>query len=95
MADGDGDGIGEYGSFLELSSAALVRGRGEPLSPPVLPAAFREVSLKGIVRRGGYNFRMLLPGRAGRPTWDTGPPWGADPPLRSDLRPRSSESEFP
>jgi hypothetical protein len=65
--------VGEYGCFRELSSAAFVRGRDVPLSPPVLPGAFRSVSNRGVVRRSGYNFRILLVDRAGRPTWDTGP----------------------
>ncbi|MGQ0613095.1 MAG: hypothetical protein ACT4PV_05085 [Planctomycetaceae bacterium] len=58
-ADEDADGVGEFGSFGELSGACPVRD-GKPLNPPVLSAAFREVK-GGRVTRGGYHYRIYLP----------------------------------
>ncbi|MCK6462146.1 MAG: hypothetical protein L6Q95_19860, partial [Planctomycetes bacterium] len=64
-ADEDQDGIGEYGSFAELSGAAGVRD-GKPLNPPVLSSAFKLVS-KGRAERNGYRYRIYLPGAGGLP----------------------------
>ncbi len=58
-ADEDADGVGEFGSFGELSGACPVRD-GEPLNPPVFSAAFREVN-HGRVTRRGYHYRIYLP----------------------------------
>jgi len=61
-ADENNNGIGEYGSFAELSGAAPVRA-GQPLDPPVLSKTFRTVAY-GRVEREGFYFRIYLP-RAG------------------------------
>jgi hypothetical protein len=64
-ADENRNGVGEYGSFAELSGAAGVRD-GTPLNPPVLSSAFRLVS-KGRAERSGYRYRIYLPGAGGLP----------------------------
>jgi hypothetical protein len=61
-ADENNNGVGEYGSFGELSGAAPVRD-GIPLNPPFLSPAFRDVA-GGRVERTGYYFQIFLP-RAG------------------------------
>jgi len=63
-ADGNNNGVGEYGGFKELSGGCNVRGSSQPLNPPVLSTAFRMVSSTGIVSRSGYLFRMFLPDAA-------------------------------
>lgn len=60
VVDLDGDGAGEPGTFLELSGAAPLRGRGIVLQPPVLSGVFRTADAAGIVSRSGYLFRMHL-----------------------------------
>lgn len=64
-ADGNGNGVGEYGTFAEMSGAVGVRG-GVFLRPPVLSTAFREVSSRGEVARHGYQFALYLPDSAGQ-----------------------------
>jgi hypothetical protein len=64
-ADENRNGVGEYGSFAELSGAAGVRD-GNVLNPPVLSSAFRLVS-KGRAERKGYRYRIYLPGAGGVP----------------------------
>ena len=61
-ADENRNGVGEYGSFGELSGAVEVR-EGDKLNPPVLSTVFRKVR-DGRAKRGGYYFRIFLP-RAG------------------------------
>jgi len=61
VVDEDGDGLGEYGTFADLSGAAAPRGRDTVLSPHVLSGAFRTRSLLGEVSRSGYQFRLWLP----------------------------------
>ena len=60
-ADQDGDGVGEYGGFLELSGAASGR-MGTPLMPPVLSSVFQQLSEDGEFERSGYVYRVFLPG---------------------------------
>jgi hypothetical protein len=62
-ADEDQDGVGEYGSFAELSGALGVRD-GAAFDPPALSAAFRNVA-GGCVERNNYRFRICLPGPNG------------------------------
>ena len=67
LADTDGDGEGEYGSFRELSAASFVRGdpkRGR-LAPPVMSGAFKSPDAKGVVTRSAYRFAIFLPARDG------------------------------
>ncbi len=65
-ADENNNGVGEYGSFGELSGGVGVRG-GSVLNPPVLSSAFRAVS-GSRVSRSGYLFQMYLPDSAGKGT---------------------------
>ena len=62
-ADENNNGVGEYGSFGEISAAVPVRGTGHTLSPPLLAPDFRTVQ-NGRVERHGYLFQVFLP-RAG------------------------------
>ncbi len=85
-ADIDGDGVGEYGTFGELTGTDGVRAdaaaanRGDPLTPPILSPALAAVSEQGIVTKSGYAFRIHLPGprgtatREGKAGWHTGGP---------------------
>jgi prepilin-type N-terminal cleavage/methylation domain-containing protein len=59
-ADGDSDGTGEYGGFIELSGAGIGR-MAEPLRPAVLSGAFRVLNTEGEVSRSGYFFKLYLP----------------------------------
>jgi len=64
-ADGNTNGVGEYGTFGEMSGAVGVRG-GAFLRPPVLSTAFREVSARGEIARHGYQFALYLPDASGQ-----------------------------
>jgi hypothetical protein len=79
--DCDADGIGEYGTFLELTGSvgvrqALVPGdiagsdfstQGTAVNPPILSPALANVDPNGIVTRKGYCFRIFLPDTTPRP----------------------------
>ena len=62
--DFDGDGIGEFGSFTELSGAGPGRMTGT-LVPPILSSVFRVLSEDSAghaaVNKSGYMFRIWLP----------------------------------
>jgi prepilin-type N-terminal cleavage/methylation domain-containing protein len=80
-ADGNGNGMGEYGTFAEMSGAVGVRG-GTFLRPPILSTAFREVSARGEVTRHGYQFALFLPDPSGEGLAELpggGPDAGIDP----------------
>lgn len=62
--DVDGDGIGEFGGFLEMSGARAPRGRDSP-TEPVLSGVFRTLQSDGSVSRSGYRIRMFLVGKDG------------------------------
>ncbi|MGQ0612750.1 MAG: DUF2950 family protein [Planctomycetaceae bacterium] len=62
-ADENNNGVGEYGSFGEMSGAVGVRG-GSVLNPPVLSTAFRTVAASRVTR-SGYNYQIFLPDAAG------------------------------
>jgi prepilin-type N-terminal cleavage/methylation domain-containing protein len=68
-ADVDYDGMGEYGSFLELAGARPVRegtvGQAGNLNPPVISTAFRNANANGEVSKAGYLFKIFLPDNAG------------------------------
>ncbi|MHC4470633.1 MAG: DUF2950 family protein [Planctomycetota bacterium] len=79
-ADTDGDGIGEFGTFRELSGGTDVRGNATTgtLNPPVLSGAFRTPDpTTGFTSRSGYYFKIYLPqsdgtgyvADVGSPTW--------------------------
>lgn len=62
-ADENRNGVGEHGSFAELSGALGVRD-GATFDPPALSAAFRNVAA-GCLEWNGYRFRIYLPGPKG------------------------------
>ncbi|MGH7820369.1 MAG: DUF2950 family protein, partial [Candidatus Binatia bacterium] len=62
-ADENNNGVGEYGSFGEMSGATGVRG-GATLNPPVLSTAFRTVNASRV-GRSGYLFQVYIPDAAG------------------------------
>jgi prepilin-type N-terminal cleavage/methylation domain-containing protein len=62
-ADENNNGVGEYGSFGEMSGSVGVRGNAT-LNPPVLSTAFRAVN-GSRVSRSGYLFQMYLPSSTG------------------------------
>ena len=63
-ADENNNGVGEYGTFGEMSGGNGVRGNAT-LNPPVLSTAFRTVNGNGEVSRSGYMFAVYLPGATG------------------------------
>lgn len=63
-ADENNNGVGEYGTFGEMSGSIGVRGNAV-LNPPVLSTAFRTVNAAGEVSRSGYLFSMYLPDAGG------------------------------
>jgi hypothetical protein len=64
--DEDGDGVGEFAGFLEMSGGAVGRmGNGNPLVPPVMSGAFRTLTMRGEVHRNGYLYRLFLPDARG------------------------------
>jgi hypothetical protein len=84
--DCDQDGIGEYGTFLEMTGSVPVRSgfvegksdfskRGSKIEPPVSSAQLAGVDAAGVVRRNGYCYRIYLPDSAApsRFTHETGP----------------------
>jgi prepilin-type N-terminal cleavage/methylation domain-containing protein len=58
LVDSDDDGVGEYGTFGEMSGAVGVRGTTRFLSPPVLSSGFRAINANGETVRAGYHFRI-------------------------------------
>jgi prepilin-type N-terminal cleavage/methylation domain-containing protein len=82
-ADLNNNGVGEYGTFAEMSGAVGVRA-GAVLNPPVLSTAFRAVNAAGEVSRSGYLFAMWLPdiGGVGLPE---DPATGADANVDADI----------
>jgi hypothetical protein len=65
FVDEDRDGVGEFGTFGEMSAAEPLRGHDAVLTPPVLSGAFRSRSLRGEVSRSGYRFQLWLPAKEG------------------------------
>ncbi|MFG0319044.1 MAG: hypothetical protein ACF8XB_17360 [Planctomycetota bacterium JB042] len=79
VADRDGDGQGEFGTFGELTGAVALPD-GALLEPPMMSSAFAYVR-GGAVERSGYAYRLALPGRGGEPIGerdDGGAPDGID-----------------
>ena len=84
--DCDRDGIGEYGTFLELTGSAGVRNgfaegkgdfskQGTNVNPPIMAQSLAGADASGVVRKSGYCFRIFLPDAAApsRFTHETGP----------------------
>jgi prepilin-type N-terminal cleavage/methylation domain-containing protein len=82
-ADENNNGVGEYGTFGEMSGSVGVRGNAI-LNPPVLSTAFRTVNANGEVSRSGYLFAMYLPDAAGDGVAEVGG-GGADPTVDPDF----------
>jgi hypothetical protein len=70
VIDENQNGIGEYGTFAEMSGRAMVRGGKVKIQPPVLSVAFGDVE-HGVVVRSGYCFRVWLPGKDGAPVGES------------------------
>ena len=76
--DCDNDGIGEYGTFLEMTGTVGVRKgftagtpstsdfttKGTQVNPPILSAALANVDALGFVTKSGYAFMIFLPDAA-------------------------------
>jgi len=76
--DVDGDGEAEYGSFVELSGASVLRGTDRAIPRALLSGAFRTLSTRGTVSRSGYSFQMHL--RRPDGTWYAADRAGGEPP---------------
>ena len=76
--DTDSDGIGEYGTFIELTGTEGVRkgftaatklstfaSQGTPVNPAILSPSLASVDAVGFVTKAGYAFMIFLPGAAG------------------------------
>jgi len=75
--DVDGDGIGEFGTFLEMTGTVPLRagkGPGPRLSPSYLSQSLSGVQPSGIVTKSGYVYVIYLPDASGK-GWvhETGP----------------------
>lgn len=66
LIDGDQDGRGEYGGFIELSGEGVGRIQGV-VDRPFLSGAFRVLEEEGAARTFGYWFRVFLPADDGAP----------------------------
>lgn len=80
-ADLNGNGTGEFGTFGEMSGNVAVRaanGGTTFLEPGVVNQSFSAISPLGEMFRGGYYFRIYLPGPAGEGLIEL-PGGGADP----------------
>lgn len=62
VIDADNNGVGEYGTFAELSGRDNVRGGKLRITPPILSTVFGEVA-NGVVTWRGYCFRIFLPAK--------------------------------
>jgi prepilin-type N-terminal cleavage/methylation domain-containing protein len=82
-ADDNNNGIGEYGTFAEMSGGVPIRGNAL-INPPVLSTAFRTVNGNGEVNRSGYLFLMYLPDAAADGLAEVAN-GGADPGVDPDL----------
>ena len=87
--DADMDGIGEYGTLLEMTGATGVRkstgggypatsdfsNRGTKVSPAVMSPSLSAVDGSGTVVRSGYVFKVFLPDASSPAGWvhETGP----------------------
>ncbi len=83
VADGDRDGLGEYGTFAELSGGVGVRG-GAVIEPPVFGSSYRAINVHGEVVKRGYQYRIYLPDVNAKGLAEVpggGPPVGIDPDL--------------
>jgi len=85
-ADLNGNGMGEFGTFGEMSGNIAVRaaaGGTKLLDPGVINPSFRTISPTGEMFRSGYYFRLYLPGPTGEGILEL-PGGGAAPTIDSD-----------
>jgi prepilin-type N-terminal cleavage/methylation domain-containing protein len=73
--DCDKDGIGEYGTFMEMTGSVGVRAgftagtpgtgdftaQGTKVNPPILSPSLARVDVNGFVSKSGYAFMIFLP----------------------------------
>jgi prepilin-type N-terminal cleavage/methylation domain-containing protein len=87
--DCDNDGIGEYGTFLEMTGSVAVRKgytvgtpassdfstQGTAVNPAILSPSLANVDANGFVTKSGYAFMIFLPDSAAVAAWvnETGP----------------------
>jgi prepilin-type N-terminal cleavage/methylation domain-containing protein len=85
-ADLNANGIGEYGTFGEMSGNVAVRassGGTKFLAPTVINPSFRAISPIGEMFRNGYYYRIYLPGATGEGVLEL-PGGGTDPAVDPD-----------
>ena len=73
VIDTNNNGQGEYGFFGELSGRTAIRGSTLSIAPPVLSAAFGNITAARVTR-SGYIFQMFLPRRPPPPASPKTPP---------------------
>lgn len=86
-ADLNGNGIGEFGTFGEMSGNVAVRaatGGTRFMDPSAINRSFRAISPLGEMLRNGYYYRLYLPGAAGEGILEL-PGGGADASVFADL----------
>lgn len=86
VADLNHNGTGEFGTFGEMSGNVAVRaasGGTEFLDPGLMNPSFRAISPVGEMLRGGYYFRIYLPGATGEGIIEL-PGGGADASVNPD-----------
>jgi len=67
IIDQDTDGAGEYGFFQELCGTIAPPGYAAPVSPGFFDPVFGVINASGVASKGGYYFRIFLPGPDGGP----------------------------
>jgi prepilin-type N-terminal cleavage/methylation domain-containing protein len=86
-ADLNGNGVGEHGTFGEMSGNVAVRaanGGTKFMDPSAINPSFRAISPLGEMVRSGYYYRLYLPGPAGEGLLEL-PGGGADPAVSAEL----------
>ena len=78
VVDQDGDGVGEYGFFQELSGTSTPRTAANQMPTDVrlgeyINEALGNVTAEGIATRHGYHFKIFLPSGDGTPIGETAP----------------------
>ncbi|MBL8695328.1 MAG: hypothetical protein JNJ88_14635 [Planctomycetes bacterium] len=85
VIDADGDGVGEFGFFGELTGAHMLRGQSMALEPPLLEPDAKPMTA-GTSMRSGYLFRIDLPAENGSMT--------AGPPSKEEVSISGAEKRF-
>jgi type II secretory pathway pseudopilin PulG len=85
LVDLDGDGRGEFGTFLEMTGSIGLRAdangttRGPTLHPAILSPSLATVNAAGVVTKAGYAFAIFLPGKGGPWVRESGGAWTSPP----------------